>query len=279
MRWFWSVMMVAFCSECKQPDRKKVLSYDTITIDLRQRPQIRVANDKVQPRQYEDAVNLNIMMRDIVAYARKHKAKSFYKKSLKIWNFGYQSEAELKYGKLFSSTVKYLIVRRKFYGTVVAMNVLKLEGSNFVSIVSQPVDNLTYLNSGVKDINGDGLKDYFVHWYPSSGCCRRDIYDVYLYQKSKEAFTDRYEFTNPTFSPLEKIIRGVDYGQLGDVALYKYKWNGLKLDTIEYIFPDTIGKKYYISKTREFSKSVKVLKAVPMEYQRIKSDDWFKGIY
>jgi hypothetical protein len=139
--------------------------------------------------------------------------------------------------------------------------------------------NNTFLDSGIKDLNGDGFDDYFIHWYPSSGCCRRDVYDIYLYQTESRKFTDGLQFINPTFSPKEHLVRGVDYGHPGDVGLYKYKWNGFKVDTIEFIFPDTTGKKYYLSKTREFGRSGKLLTAVPKEYEKIESYDWFRGIY
>ena len=42
-----------------------------------------------------------------------------------------------------------------------------------------------------------------------------------------------YQGINPTFSTKEKLIRGVQYGYLA--ALSKYKWNGLKVDTLEFI--------------------------------------------
>ncbi len=38
---------------------------------------------------------------------------------------------------------------------------------------------------------------------------------------------------NPIFYPKEKVIRGMEYGS--DAPLYKYRWNNLKIDTVEYI--------------------------------------------
>ncbi|MGZ3753504.1 MAG: hypothetical protein ACXVAU_19620, partial [Mucilaginibacter sp.] len=115
-----------------------------------------------------------------------------------------------------------------------------------------------------------------------SGCCRRDIYDVYIYQKGSGAFTKEYEFINPTFSPSEKVVRGVGYGQPGATELYKYKWNGLKVDTVEFIFPDTAGSKYYTTNRTVnlwLPDKCRLLSAIPKEYHSIKSYDWFKGIY
>jgi hypothetical protein len=113
----------------------------------------------------------------------------------------------------------------------------------------------------------------------SSGCCRRDVYNVYLNQPDKGNFTQDYEFINPTFSAKEKIIRGVEYGNPGEVGLYKYKWNGLQVDTIEFIYPDANNKGQFIKTKkgayRPTGKEGVVLKTVPKEYQKIESYEWF----
>ena len=77
----------------------------------------------------------------------------------------------------------------------------------------------------------------------------------------------------------EKIIRGLGYGHPGEVGLYKYKWNGLKVDTIEFIYPDVSTKGQFIkTKKRIYRPTDKegiVLKHVPKEYQDIESFEWF----
>ena len=88
-------------------------------------------------------------------------------------------------------------------------------------------------------------------------------------------------FINPTFSPSEKLIRGIDYGQPGEVPLYKFKWVGYKVDTIEYILPDTTKERYHVFKHwRDFDnpKAGRFLTSVPKEYHKIESYDWFKGV-
>lgn len=225
---------------------------------------------------------LNNMLTAALQYADKYKLSAvFEKKLLHGWGADFEGEANirLKYGHLFSAEKKHLVVIREPWPLVGYVDVFELRNSKFVKVQSLARDGCDFHGYFIKDINGDGQKDLVTHWYPTSGCCRRDVYDVYLYQKSKEIFTEQYEFMNPTFSPSEKTIRGVDYGHPGDVRLYKYKWNGLKLDTIEYIFPDTTGKKYYVTKTPEFGRSGKVLTAVPKEYHKIESYDWFMGKY
>ena len=41
-----------------------------------------------------------------------------------------------------------------------------------------------------------------------------------------KTISNNFEFINPTFSPKEKIIRGVCYGHPSETEMYKYKWNG-----------------------------------------------------
>jgi len=138
---------------------------------------------------------------------------------------------------------------------------------------------MTYIQDTIYDANGDGYNDFLVHWYPSSGCCRRNVYNVYLNQPDKGIFTHDYQFMNPTFSAKEKVIRGVEYGHPGEVGLYKYKWNGLQIDTIEFIYPDAKNLGQFIkTKKRTYSPTEKegvVLKSVPEEYLKIESYKWF----
>jgi hypothetical protein len=280
MKCFFLLLMFILFS-CHRSEKSQRVPIDTVHIKNQERkttPKF-VVTENNMPEQWEDTVRLNVMMKDILAYAGKNKAKSSYKTKLSLWNFEYNSEAELNYGKLFSSDQKYLIIYRKFYGNIIAVDAFELNGNKFLAVFSQPVMNNTFLNSGIQDINGDGLKDYFIHFYPSSGCCRRDLYDVYIYQKSNHRFTNQIRFINPTFSPREKIIRGISYGQPGNVNLYKFSWNGSTIDTIEYISPDSTGKKYYLTKTDKSGETGKVLSVVPQEYHKIKSYDWFEGKY
>jgi len=139
--------------------------------------------------------------------------------------------------------------------------------------------NNTFINSGIKDLDGDGFVDYFIHWYPSSGCCRRNVYDVYRYQAETNKFAKGIQFINPTFFAKEHLVRGVTYGHAGEVPLYKYKWNGRKLDTIEYIYPaDTIKEKFYRVKRfgdKNDPKKRETLNAVPKEYRKLDGYDWF----
>jgi hypothetical protein len=224
---------------------------------------------------------LDIMMHDVLLYASKHRNSRDFKKKLNNWHFTYDAEAAITFGNFFSAEKKHLIVKRLLWESVVAVDVFLYQKGKFKLVCGEQFDPNTYVDDTIKDINGDHLKDFLVHWYPSSGCCRRDIYYTFLYQ-TDGSFTHRYNFINPTFSPSEKIIRGLGYGHPGDVELYKYKWNGLRVDTIEMIFPDTLRKRYHIFKRWKDVDNYtagKFIKHIPKEYQNIESYDWFEGVY
>ncbi len=66
--------------------------------------------------------------------------------------------------------------------------------------------------------------------------------------------------------------------------MYKYKWNGEAVDTLEYVSyeKNRNGKtgKIIITPNRFYSQDVKPLKrldAVPAEYRKIEGYDWFTG--
>jgi hypothetical protein len=231
----------------------------------------------------EDSLLLKAMMRDVLLYAYKHKNASSYHKTIDDGNFKSAiTSATIIFGNLFDKVRRHLIVRRSIAGSIVNVDIFLFTKNRFRLVCSGVLDDNTYLNDAIKDVNGDHQKDFLVHWYPSSGCCRRNIYNVYLYQQYSGTFSKSYEFINPTFSPSEKLIRGIGYGQPGNVDLYKYKWNGLNIDTIELILSDTLSKKFHVFKHwRDFDnpKSGKYLAFVPKEYHKIESYDWFKGIY
>lgn len=65
------------------------------------------------------------------------------------------------------------------------------------------------------------------------------------------------------------MIRGLRYGY--SAPLYKYKWNGAKVDTIEYIyFPDSLNGNHFIRRKHEdLNEKGEILKRLPEEYKKI----------
>lgn len=138
---------------------------------------------------------------------------------------------------------------------------------------------MTVPSDTIFDANGDEVKDFALRFYPSSGCCRRDIYYLYLSPEKKEGQLSYIELINPTFYPKEHLIRGIGYGWPGHVELYKYRWRGEELDTLEYILPDvaTKGKTFLKSKNLYgFTKEKEIhLTELPQEYQTVIGLDYF----
>ncbi|MBB3186109.1 hypothetical protein [Microbacter margulisiae] len=174
---------------------------------------------------------------------------------------------DIRCGHIFSPSFEYLIVKIKL-PYMVSVQIYKLHDNNFVKVCSKDMNPLAYVNDTIEDVNGDGKLDFLFHWYPISGCCLRDIYDVYL-QKPNGDFTKQIEFINPNFSSKEKIIRGLCYGY--GAPLYKYRWDGYKVDTIEYIYlPNNTNDHHFIRKKHEDEKEKGVIiMQLPKEYKKI----------
>ena len=224
-----------------------------------------------------DSILLAKVLMKALNYADLNKNKSSFKFEMNSDDTSFNVTTQLVYGNLFSKNKKHLLVRRLGPSSVIC-NIFRLKNEKFKLVAERVQEGLTYLDDTLKDVNGDSYKDYLVHWYPSSGCCRRNVYNVFLYLPGSGEFTSDYEFINPTFSPKEKVIRGVEYGYLA--ALYKYKWNGLKVDTLEFIYRDTSAvDKFYVAKKSDYhrppSVKNKVINKIPKEYEKIDDIDWF----
>jgi hypothetical protein len=168
---------------------------------------------------------------------------------------------------------------------MVYIDIYRQDGPALEKVASYAQWRLEYKRDTLQDVNGDGLKDFLVNWYGSTGCCLKNFYAVYLHQQDEGGFSKEYEFINPTFSPKEMVIRGVQYGHPGETEMYKYKWNGPRVDTLEIIYYErndngsktgnVIREQYSQGNTN--NKQIGKLPAVPKEYRRIYGYDWFVG--
>ena len=177
---------------------------------------------------------------------------------------GWSIPVWFKYGNLFSSAGKHLIISRHspFYNGAF-IDVYKFQDNGLQYLMG--INERPVVTDTIRDINGDGLKDLDIWWYPMSGCCRRNVHTVFL-QKSDGTFTQEYEFINPNFYPEEKLVRGVTYGY--ESQLYKYKWNGLNVDTLEFVFrtakhADAEKFEYYRINSKGDTSQIK---SIPKEY-------------
>lgn len=229
-----------------------------------------------------DSLRFEMALQDAFKIARPVFKSDHFKKEYELQpdDSSFSIKTELLIGHLFDDDKKYFLIRRHApWGPLETyINLYEIIEGKANKLIERRQHG--YIHDTIFDVNGDNYKDFLVHWYPAVGCCRRDIYNVYLNQPEKGIFTSDYEFINPTFSAKEKIIRGIEYGHPGEAELYKYKWNGLKVDTIEFIYPDFETKNRFIKtkrNTSRFDKKGIVLKVVPKEYHSIKSYDWFLG--
>jgi len=206
-------------------------------------------------------------------YRREYKLKS---KGLPIVTVKIQT------GYLFTNSQKHAIIHRSTPGDVF-INIYAIQGSTFLQVIQHEQLHMTYTSDTIQDINGDHRKDFVVNWYGNSGCCLKAFAEVYL-RGIDGQFSEPFKFINPTFSPAESVIRGVRYGHPGETEMYKYKWNGETVDTMEYLFlqKDENGKNTGLLIRADKlpygpvkPTKIEFLKSVPTEYDRIMGIDWF----
>jgi hypothetical protein len=220
------------------------------------------SQQQIEVEQNQDSANILNMTRTLdlaLKIVDKIKDKDNY--SLK------SDSLVIRYGHVFSGSDKHLIINRLFQ-YVISSDIYKLQDNRFVKVCSKDIPSLAYVGDTIQDVNGDGKPDYLFHWYPMSGCCLRDIYDVYLL-KPDGNFTDEVEFINPIFLAKEKTIIGLRYGY--GAPLYKYMWNEYKVDTIEYIYlPDSTNGNHFIKRKHEdYTEKGEMIKLLPDEYKKV----------
>jgi hypothetical protein len=208
------------------------------------------------------------------------KALEFAKKNQDQAHFTYYFEEEsekgqnnsikmnVDYGIYFEKNEKFLIAscnyNNGFFGFY-RIYIKTKEG--FELFIKEAIHRQGYIY--LRDINGDENIDFIIDWESGSGCCPRQSKIVFLY---KDKNFIRYDFLNPTFSPKEKIVRGLGYGYFPEVGLYKYQWNGTQLDTVEYIYrtKESNFKKYIRMKRPMYSKNKnegEILDSLPKKYR------------
>lgn len=243
-------------------------------------PRWQYATISGEDRESSDSIRIAKVFKECMDYALQHKNKGAFKHEFETMpdDSSFEVTAQLEFGNIFDPNRKHLIIRN-IVAWGAECSIFILENNKFKQVCEKQKLGITFLGDTLMDINGDGYKDYSVHTYPTSGCCRRDVYEVFLYQSRSGRFTKDYYFINPTFYPKEKIIRGVEYGHPGEVGLYKYRWNGLRVDTLEFVYPYARhGGKFIRTRKREYRpgpQDGQVLGALPTEYRKIKSIDYF----
>lgn len=272
---------------CGQPNEQMNLPIVKVdTLESRRQKNEKERLEKIRVREVKanaDSLRLDIILQGALIIANQNINKD---KFIEKYEVSYESipvSVEINLNYHFTNTKPHLIIRRSDPNAIY-IDIYTKVGNKFEKVVSHEEWTMTYVSDTIRDINGDGLNDFVVNWYGANGCCLKGFSNVYLLLQDKNSFSDDFEFINPTFSPKEKIIRGICYGPPGETEMYKYKWNGVKVDTVEYVSYERTDKGKtgniiisidipYSSK----SKTVKVLKSVPLEYKKIYGYDWFTG--
>ena len=276
--------MILVCS-FGQPNDNKIASSnveDSTHLKFEKSEKERVARRKQIEEQDKICSNRlsTVLDKALIIASRKTDLKSFTLEFDSEFDSTFNVTTTIKMDTLFSDKYKHLIIHRSSPYQINIDIYIKRE-TKFEKVFEYEESNMIYVNDTIQDVNDDGYKDLIINWFPSCGCCLRNHSTVYLIQSDNGSFTTKYDLINPTFSVKEKIIRGVRYGHPGETELYKYKWNGLKIDTVEYIYPDIRRKGYFLKSDRlpYISKGVTEtkLKVVPVEYKNIYGYDWFLG--
>lgn len=274
MRLIFLFFCLTYCFSCKQKNQVKKFEIKKINSPLKSKKD---STTKKIESLFHDALEKSLML------AKTAGKESFRKKfSTGSEYLNNKVDVEVKFGHLFSQNYKNLFIASssKLYTKITIYSVNAL---GFKKLIDQILMTDAYPIWSIKDVNNDGLKDLSINWYPLSGCCMRNIFDLYI-SKVDEISTTKIELVNPTFFSNEKAIRGVTYDHPGLASLYKFKWNKLNLDTIEYIYPnlsDTIQISFVRSNESHYSQSKKKrsenLKSIPKEYNSVLGLDYFKS--
>ncbi|TWR29694.1 hypothetical protein FPZ43_07480 [Mucilaginibacter pallidiroseus] len=179
---------------CNQPN-KKAISKKAIgnkTDSLRA-----IKRREIEKKWLADSLKNEKVVTDVIAFIKTRQIKSF-DKIIRIWK-DTSISAYVKVGHLFSKKLKHIFIRTHA-GWKLTIYVYRLD--NLKREITDDWSDLTYIGDEIKDINGDGLKDLSINWYPSSGCCARNNFHIYLYTES-DKFTKYFDFINPTFYPNE----------------------------------------------------------------------------
>lgn len=281
-----AMMLLFSCGQTNEKNKKLLDKKQPAVKIFEQREKERLEKRaEIEKEEKKDSIRLDKVLSEALKIATLEIHQKKFQKKYKVRpDNEYDVQVEININDYFTKNDPHLIIRRLEPNNLY-IDIYSKDGNKFKNVLSHKQWTLTYTNDTIRDINGDGLKDFVVNWYGATGCCLKGFSNIYLLRKDKKEFSKGFEFINPTFSPQEKIIRGVQYGHPGETEIYKFKWNGEAIDTLEYVYYDTNkeGKKtgkIIISKKRAYSenkKDIQKLNSIPAEYKKIEGFDWFTG--
>ncbi len=280
---FLLLFITGLLSACNQQATKNELESTTTAVDSNDKlPQKDSAfKEEITAKDQEvlDSIKFAQMLQNALSISKKHLNANHFEQTI-LDSIPYLCGTFIKLGHLFSEENRHAIIRRENSG-IVYIDIFLIEQDSLRPVLFHENAQMCYIGDTIQDVNGDNRNDFLVHWYPMSGCCLRDIFEVYC-QTKEASFTQSTEFINPTFSPKERLVRGVTYGHPGQNSeLYKIRWKGASIDTLEFISINPKDSTKYIKSKRgryvtPENEQINIDK-IPKEYRNIYAIDWFKG--
>jgi hypothetical protein len=136
-------------------------------------------------------------------------------------------QTNIRAGLLFDNKNRFALVKQ-VSGNGVNIRVFKKGHDGYSEVLDYGISEIEFTGDTLKDVNNDGYNDLLLYTYGSSGCCLKAFCEVHLYKPDGNGFAKPVNLANPTFSPDEKVVRGVYYGYSGEPPVYKYQWNGIR---------------------------------------------------
>lgn len=280
---------IALLLSCGRTEVKSdtVAAVDSSLTGVHQQEKERLQKRQALEKEHlRDSIALDKILQDALKVAAEHGGSDRFRETYAVWmpDSSYQADVDVHSDFHFSKEKPHVVIRTSTPGAI-HIDIYSTDNDQYLQVLSHEQWTMTYVNDTVQDINGDGLHDFVVNWYGSSGCCLKAFSNVYL-QRPDHTFSSDLEFINPTFSPGEKMIRGVCYGHPGETELYKYRWHGETVDTLEYVHYEKDEQRAKTGKVilstappyGEGYRILRVLNAVPQEYRKIGGYDWFTGL-
>lgn len=279
------IFVLSISCNKKEERINKTKSLDSISVRNKEKEKkIEEKRKEINKQKKKDSLSLDKVLKSALEKAKKYKNKNLFFEKYKVLADFCDVEVEINSNYHFNNTQSHLIIKRTSSGEI-NIDIYSKSKNEYKKVIQHNEWSLTYVNDTIRDINGDGLKDFIVNWYGATGWCLKGFSNVYLIRNDKQTFSKDFEFINPTFSPNEKIIRGICYGHPGETEIYKYRWDGEKIDTLEYLSfqKDKKGSKtgkFLLTTDQPYGKKYKIIKIcnkVPSEYKKIDGFNWFLG--
>ena len=130
-------------------------------------------------------IEIKKVFKNALAIAKKQQHQKQFKKNYNCVIDNIDASVNIELGYLFDAKEKYLIITINQINDI-WVKIYSINQNQFTQILYKNEAKTTFVESRILDVNNDGLKDYLWLSYPNSGCCMRNIYEVYLLSPNKQ---------------------------------------------------------------------------------------------